>query len=165
MTATLIAIFGVKDHLGIAQECARAALIFCYGLVMLRLTGRRTFGHWSALDIVISIVVGSALARAMMGDAPLVGTLAAVAVLCLLHLLVAYAVAASKTLSRIIEGEPVILVRDGVLNGKARLWHTVSETDICEAMRSQQLEGMEELDQVREMTMEVNGKLTVLKEE
>ena len=56
MTATLIAIFGVKDHLGIAQECARAVLIFCYGLVMLRLTGRRTFGHWSALDIVISIV-------------------------------------------------------------------------------------------------------------
>ena len=165
MTATLIAIFGVKDHLGIAQECARAVLIFCYGLVMLRLTGRRTFGHWSALDIVISIVVGSALARAMMGAAPLVGTLAAVAVLCLLHLLVSYAVAASKTLSRLIEGEPVILVRDGVLNGKARLWHTVSETDICEAMRSQQLEGMEELDQVREMTMEVNGKLTVLKEE
>jgi len=165
MTATLIAIFGVKDHLGIAQECARAVLIFCYGLVMLRLTGRRTFGHWSALDIVISIVVGSALARAMMGDAPLVGTLAAVAVLCLLHLLVSYAVAASKTLSRIIEGEPVILVRDGVLNGKARLWHTVSETDICEAMRSQQLEGMEEMGKVREMTLEVNGKLTVLKEE
>jgi uncharacterized membrane protein YcaP (DUF421 family) len=164
MTGTLTAIFGVNDHLGIAQECARAVLIFCYGLMMLRLTGRRTFGHWSALDIIMSIIVGSALARAMTGGAPLLGTLAAVAVLSLLHLLVAYAVAGSRTLSRIIEGEPVILARDGVLNGKARLWHTVSETDICEAMRSQQLKGLEEMGQVREMTLEVNGNLTVLKE-
>ena len=165
MTGTLTAIFGVNDHLGIAQECARAVLIFCYGLTMLRLTGRRTFGHWSALDIIMSIIVGSALARTMTGGAPLLGTLAAVAVLSLLHLLVSYAVAGSRALSRIIEGEPVILARDGVLNGKTRLWHTVSETDICEAMRSQQLKGLEEMGKVRQMTLEVNGKLTVLKGE
>jgi len=164
MTGTLIAIFGVKDHLGIAQECARAILIFCYGLVILRLSGRRTFGHWSALDIVMSIIAGSALSRAMTGGAPLPGTLAAVAVLSLVHLLVAYAVAGSKSLSRIIEGPPIVLARDGVLNERARRWHTVSETDISEAMRSAQLNGMEEMGRVREMTLEVNGRLTILKE-
>ena len=36
-------IFGIKDHLTIAQECARAVLIFAYGLAMLRLSGKRTF--------------------------------------------------------------------------------------------------------------------------
>jgi uncharacterized membrane protein YcaP (DUF421 family) len=163
MTGTLIAIFGVKDHLDIAQECARAVLIFCYGLVILRLSGRRAFAHWSALDVVVSIIVGSSLSRALTGGAPLAGTLAAVAVLSLLHLLVAYAVAGSKSLSRLIEGEPVILARDGVLNEKARLWHAVSETDICEAMRREQLKGMEEIARVRELTLEVNGKLTILK--
>jgi hypothetical protein len=35
------------------------------------------FGHWSALDIVISTMVGSALARAMTGNAPLIGTMVA----------------------------------------------------------------------------------------
>jgi uncharacterized membrane protein YcaP (DUF421 family) len=165
MTGTLIAIFGVKDHLSIAQECARAVLIFCYGLVILRLSGRRTFAHWSALDIVVSIIVGSSLSRALTGSAPLPGTLAAVAVLSLLHLLVSYAVAGSRSLSRIIEGWPVTLVRDGMLNSKARLWHAVSEADICEAMREKQLKGMEEIGAVREMTLEVNGKLTILKEQ
>ena len=164
MTGTLIAIFGVKDHLSLVQECARAVLIFCYGLVMLRLSGRRTFAHWSALDIVISIVIGSSLSRALTGSAPLPGTLAAVAVLVLLHLLVAYAVAGSRSLSRLIEGEPVILVRDGVLNHKMRLRHAVSEADICEAMRDKKLDGMEAMDQVKEMTLEVNGKLSILKD-
>jgi uncharacterized membrane protein YcaP (DUF421 family) len=164
MDGTLIAIFGIKDHLDVGQECARAVLIFCYGLVMLRLSGRRTFAHWSALDIVMSIIVGSSLSRAMTGSAPLPGTLAAVAVLSLLHLLVAYAVAGSKSLSRLIEGPPVILARDGVLDNKMRLRHAVSQTDISEAMRSEQLKGMEEIGAVREMTLEVNGKLSILKE-
>lgn len=164
MTDTLVAIFGVKDHLDAAQECARAVLIFCYGLVVLRLSGRRTFAQWSALDVVVSIIVGSSLSRALTGSVPFAGTLAAVAILSALHLLVAYAVAGSKSLSRIIEGEPVVLARDGVLDDKGRFWHAVSESDICEAMRSNQLKGMEQIAQVTEMTLEVNGKLTILKE-
>lgn len=164
MTGTLVAIFGIKDHLSLGQECARAVLIFCYGLVMLRLSGRRAFAQWSALDVVVSIIVGSSLSRAMTGGAPFWETLAAVAVLSALHLLVAYAVAGSKSLSRLIEGPPIALARDGVLDDKTRLWHAVSETDISEAMRAKQLEGIEDMAQVKQMTLEVNGRLTVLKQ-
>ena len=39
----LDAIFGGMKDLTLAQECARAVLVFFYGLVMLRLSGRRTF--------------------------------------------------------------------------------------------------------------------------
>jgi uncharacterized membrane protein YcaP (DUF421 family) len=165
MTDTFVAIFGVKDHLTLGQEFARAVLIFCYGLVMLRLSGRRTFAHWSALDIVMSIIVGSSLSRAMTGSAPLPGTLAAVALLSALHLLLAYAVAGSKTLSSIVEGPPIVLARDGVLDRKARLWHAVSETDISEAMREKQLKGVDDMARVKEMTLEVNGKLSILKKD
>lgn len=45
--ALMEAIFGIKDHLSIIQECARAVLIFAYGLAMLRLSGKRTFSQWS----------------------------------------------------------------------------------------------------------------------
>ncbi len=57
-------IFGTMHHVTGPQECARAVLIFFYGLFMLRLSGRRTFAHWSALDMIISIIVGSTMARA-----------------------------------------------------------------------------------------------------
>ena len=52
-------VFGVSPSIGWAQECARAALILAYGLAVVRLVGRRVFGKWTALDIVVSIMVGS----------------------------------------------------------------------------------------------------------
>ncbi len=69
-----IAIFGRDDAVDTAQLVARACLIFVYGLVLVRLAGRRVFGRWSALDIIVSIVVGSNLSRALTGNAPLLGT-------------------------------------------------------------------------------------------
>jgi hypothetical protein len=47
-------IFGIQNHLTTPQEGARAILIFFYGLALLRLSGPRMFGHWSALDIVVT---------------------------------------------------------------------------------------------------------------
>jgi uncharacterized membrane protein YcaP (DUF421 family) len=161
---TLQAIFGIKDHLSLGQECARAVLIFVYGLIMLRLSGHRTFAHWSALDIIISIVAGSSLSRALTGSAPLPGTLAAVAVLVFLHLIFAYAVARSASLSRFIEGAPVLLIKHGVVDEKVRLWQAVSKIDIEEALREKQLEGLDELAKVRSMRIEPSGKLSVTKE-
>ena len=68
-------VFGSTVGITWWQECARAALIFCYGLLLVRLAGRRIFATWSALDIVVAIVTGSTLSRALTGNAPLFGTL------------------------------------------------------------------------------------------
>ncbi len=57
----------------VAQECARAVLVLAYGLTLVRLSGRGAFGKWSALDIIVSIMVGSTLSRALTGSAPLPG--------------------------------------------------------------------------------------------
>jgi uncharacterized membrane protein YcaP (DUF421 family) len=84
-------IFGSGPPLSAAQECARAALVFAYGLLLVRVAGRRVFGKWSALDIIVSIVVGSNLSRALTGDAPLWGTLAATTLLMALHWVLAHA--------------------------------------------------------------------------
>jgi len=45
MESFLIGIFGGQDHLSTAQESARAVLIFAYGLLLLRLCGRRGQRH------------------------------------------------------------------------------------------------------------------------
>ncbi|MGH8291183.1 MAG: hypothetical protein ACREV7_19635 [Steroidobacteraceae bacterium] len=41
----------------------------------MRLAGRRTFARWSALDMIVSIIMGSSLSRALTGAAPLGGTI------------------------------------------------------------------------------------------
>ncbi len=127
MENILTGVFGIENHLSLAQECARAVLIFFYGLFLLRLSGRRTFADWSALDIILSIVIGSALARAMTGSAPLPGTLAAAAVLTALHVLIGFLVARNKWLSRVIEGGPVELGSRGRIDHQALRRTMISE--------------------------------------
>jgi uncharacterized membrane protein YcaP (DUF421 family) len=160
---SLTAIFGVQQHVTLAQECARAVLLFVYGLVLLRLSGRRTFGHWSALDVILSIIVGSALGRAMTGSAPLPGTMAAAAVLTLLHAMLGQAVARNALLARIVEGRAITLARDGTVDQDACKAHMISKADLAEALRQQGLNPDAELDNVKRVTLEPSGKISVVK--
>src|SRR5918911_703391 len=105
-------VFGSDNHLAWWQECARAVVIFAYGLALVRLAGRRVFGKWAALDIIVSIVVGSNLSRALTGSAALWETLAATTLLMALHWALSHAAARSPRLSHLLEGRSIHLGRD-----------------------------------------------------
>jgi uncharacterized membrane protein YcaP (DUF421 family) len=154
------AVFGSGSDLAWHQECARAALIFVYGLALVRIAGRRIFGRWSALDIVVSIVIGSNLSRALTGGAPLWGTLAATTLLVALHWVLARLVVSSPGFSRIVEGRPAELARHGAVRGSALGRHAVSQADLGEALRQA---GVEDIAAARIVTLEPSGKITVLK--
>lgn len=154
------ALFGTGPKLGWGQECARALLVFVYGLVVIRVAGRRIFGSWAAVDIIVSIVVGSSLSRAITGGADLVGTLAAMTALIALHRLLSVAAARWPAVSRLIEGLPVVLARDGRVLGACMVAHAVSHPDLHEAMRRV---GVEEVRGTKEITLEPSGNITVVK--
>jgi uncharacterized membrane protein YcaP (DUF421 family) len=158
-------LFGGMKDLSLAQECARAVLIFFYGLVMLRLSGRRTFAQMSAVDLVISIIVGSNLSRAMTGGVPFWGTLASVAVLVALHLALAHAVARSPRLSKLVEGSPVVLAENGKIREDARLRCKISMCDLDESLREHGLDGLDDIARTRKLVLEPSGKISVIKAE
>lgn len=70
------------------QMTIRAAIIF-FLLFLVRIGGKRAFGKTTAFDIVLGVLLGSALSRSLTGNAPLLPTLAASGSLVLLHFLVA----------------------------------------------------------------------------
>jgi uncharacterized membrane protein YcaP (DUF421 family) len=155
-------LFGGMKDLTLAQECARAVLIFFYGLAMLRLSGRRTFAQMSAVDLVISIIVGSNLSRAMTGGVPFWGTLASVAVLVALHLVLAHAVARSPRLSKLVEGSPVVLAEKGQIHEEARLRCKISMSDLDESLREHGLDGLDDIASTRKLVLEPSGKISVI---
>jgi uncharacterized membrane protein YcaP (DUF421 family) len=156
----LEALFGTTSHVTLAQECARAALVFAYGLAIVRLAGRRVFGRWAAIDIVVSIVVGSNLSRTLTGNAPLAGTLAATTVLMLLHWLLSQTAARSAAVSRLVEGRPIELGRGGRLTRRKGLRTAISEADLGEALRQA---GIERIEESRILVLEPSGKISVIK--
>ena len=156
----LDSVFGADGHLAWWQECARAVVIFAYGLALVRLAGRRVFGKWSALDIIVSIIVGSNLSRALTGSAALLGTLAATTLLMALHWLLAHAAARSSRLSELVEGPAIELARDGTPEPSTLARAAVSEGDLGEALRQA---GVGRVAETRRITLEPSGKITVLK--
>ena len=152
-------IFGSRQHIEAWQECARALVIFTYGLLLIRLIGRRVFGKWSALDIVVSVIIGSALGRTMTGGAPLRATLAAVALLMVLHWALAHLAARYRVFSMILEGKSIRLAEDGELDHRKMRSNNITQADLNEALRSKSLD---ELSATRLVTVEPSGKISVL---
>jgi uncharacterized membrane protein YcaP (DUF421 family) len=158
-------VFGVQHQVNLWQACARAGLIFFYGLVMLRLSGRRTFARMSALDLIVPIIAGSVLGQALTGNAPMVPALAGVGVLIFLHWGIAHIVARSEWLAHAIEGGPILLVRDGFLNEQARRACKIAKSDLAEALREKGLDGLDGLETIHKAVLEPSGKISVIQRE
>ena len=152
--------FGTTVGISVLQECARATLIFAYGLLLVRVAGRRIFGKWAALDIIVSIVVGSNLSRALTGNAPLLGTLTATTLLMALHWALAQLAARNRTISHLVEGRAVALGVEGGVEPEIQKRDAITEADLNEALRQS---GIERVEDARKLTLEPSGKITVLK--
>ncbi|MDN3722033.1 DUF421 domain-containing protein [Roseibium salinum] len=135
----------------------RAVLVFVFGLVLIRLFGRRAFGQQTALDIFLAIIVGSNLGRAITGNAPFGPTLAATMVLAILYWIVRHATARFSRFSNLIKGHPIPLVEHGRLKAKAMRGAAVSVGDIDESARESGLPG---LDSVEEARLERSGRIS-----
>ena len=157
----LTSVFGTLQHLAWWQECLRALVVFVYGLALMRITGRRTFGRWSALDIVVSIVFGSSISRALTGNAPFGGTLAAMTLLIALHWVLARAVVRSRRASALFEGESVVLACDGQTDQATMTRWSVSRADLNEALHGS---GIQLVSDATVVMLEPSGKITVVKQ-
>lgn len=141
------------------QMSLRGVAIFLAGLILVRLASTRAFGRWNALDIILAVIVGSNLSRALTGSAPFAPTLVATFVLVLLHALLARAVVRWPALSRLAKGRAVRLVEDGRLDPAALRRHGLGPGDLESALRAA---GHEDLTGVRSVWLERNGDITVI---
>jgi uncharacterized membrane protein YcaP (DUF421 family) len=94
-------------------------------------------------------------------DESLIGGLLIAATLIALNSFVAFATARHRKIAAIVDGEPVLLGRDGKIFTDARKASRVSEADIEQALR----EASCTLEQVKYAFLESDGKISILKKE
>lgn len=162
MTEFFLRLFGSTNDVTVGQQCLRAVVVFIYGLALLRTTGRRMLGGWGSLDIIVAMILGSMLSRVVTASAPFVGTLCATTLIVALHWLVARACARWQGVSNLVEGSPVILVRDGLVLSGALRAHGISMSDLEGALRK---ESVEQPQGARRVTLEPSGDITIVKVE
>ena len=159
---TLHAFIGTEGQdIGWLQMSLRATLIFVLGVLIVRFAATRAFGKWSALDIILAVIVGSNLSRALTGSAPFLPTLIATVLLVVLHGLLAMAAARWSWLSTLTKGASIPLVRDGQLDEAAMRRAGIGQGDLRMALRAA---CHNDLERVRSASLERNGDISVIGE-
>lgn len=138
----------------------RTVIIYAVSLALVRVGEKRFLGQSSAIDLIVGIMLGSIMSRAINAGAPLLPTCAAAAALVGLHWLMAAIAFRSDHLGFVFKGTPRQLVRDGQILWKEMARSHIGKHDLQGAAR---LNGrVLGLDQVREAHLERNGDVSVI---
>jgi uncharacterized membrane protein YcaP (DUF421 family) len=150
------------QHLTFQQMALRSVIVFVVGVAMVRVADRRFMGRNAAFDVLLGIVLGSVLSRAVNGQAPFFPTLGASAVLIVLHRLLGWISSRSSWVSMLVKDQPVVVVRNGRIQEGELARHNLTEDDLQENLR---LNGnVDDVVTVKEARLERNGVVSVVKD-
>ncbi|MEO3407620.1 YetF domain-containing protein [Mucilaginibacter sp. CAU 1740] len=157
----LLKLFGEGEHLDALQMSSRGIVMFLVMLVLIRISGRRSFGVRTALDNIIAISLGAIMSRAVVGASPFGAVICCCFVIVLLHRATGRLIAGSQRISRVIEGEKILLFKDGVYLKENMKKALVCEEDLMQGVRKSAL--TEDMDQIQKVYMERNGEISAIK--
>ena len=153
-------VFGEGSDLEIWQMAMRGAVVFVVALVLIRASGRRSFGQHSPFDACITVLLGAVLSRAVVGASPFWATVAAAAVLVLVHRAMALASTRWRWFEDLVNGRAIEFVRDGRMDPTAMRRALVTEKNLHEAIR--QSLGDKQISDVALALLETDGRVTVV---
>ena len=148
-----------KD-INVAQMALRAAVIYVTTVLMVRLGKKRFMGRSTAFDVILGIMLGSIVSRAITGNAPFLPALAASAVLLGMHSLFSWIAMDWHWFGGLVKGHSEVLVRDGEIDGREMRKAHMSEKDLWEDLRGKSIS---QIGEVAEGRLERSGNLSVIK--
>jgi uncharacterized membrane protein YcaP (DUF421 family) len=157
----IIKIFGEGKDLTLSQMSARAFVVYFIALALIHISGKRTFGKKSAFDITITIILGAVLSRAVVGASPFLATVAACLVLVLIHRILGWVILYSKSFSKLLKGEKILLYQEGRINEINLHKCLMTQDDLMSDVRLKTNE--DTLNNVKEIYMENTGELSIVK--
>src|SRR3569833_66386 len=108
-----------SKEINAAQMGLRAVLVYVVIVLMVRLAKKRFMGRASAFDVILGIMLGSIVSRAVTGNAPFLPALVAAAALLMMHAVFSGIALRWHGFGTLIKGHPRLLVRDGQIDWAA----------------------------------------------
>ena len=138
----------------------RALAIYGLVMVLMRISGKRAVGQFTPFDLVLVILIGNAVQNGINGgDNSLTGAAIMATTLIALNYAVAFVASRSRRAEKMIEGEPVVLARDGRAFPQVLRRELVSQDDFDEALR---MNNVEDIADVELALLETNGRISVV---
>ena len=156
-------LMGEESWLFLAEVLLRSFIGFITVIFAMKVTGKRGVRQLSLFEIVIILTLGSAAGDIAfykeVGILPAVLTILSIVTL---YRLVTFILLKSKAIGKMIEGEPITIIEDGRFTASIIKNENISFDEFYMEMRQC---GIEHLGQVRVAVLEVNGTVSIFRNE
>jgi uncharacterized membrane protein YcaP (DUF421 family) len=137
-----------------------------FGYLFLTLTvrvlARRPGAQMTAFEFVLVFLIGGVIILSTVGDDPsMTNCFGAVLAIVMMHRLVTYFKVKSKRFSELVDGRPVVLLKDGQWQSDLMNHMRLQDTDV---MASARTKGIPTLKDIKYAILERNGAISILKD-
>jgi uncharacterized membrane protein YcaP (DUF421 family) len=139
----------------------RGLAVYLFLLLIFRVSGKRSLRNATTFDFVLLLIVAETTQQALVGDdASVTGAFLLIVVLVGTDVLLSLIKRWSPRLDRLIEGQPLVILRNGVPLRRRMHVERVDEEDILTAARESH--GLERLEQIKRAVLERNGGISIV---
>jgi uncharacterized membrane protein YcaP (DUF421 family) len=144
-----------------AQIVLRTGAVYLVVLLGVRLSGKREVGQMTPFDLTLLLLLSNSVQNAMTGpDTSLLGGVIAASTLLILNYVVGTISGRSRKFRRVVQGEPSLLIHDGVAVQSHMAAEHISMDELQRAVREH---GIASVHEVALAVLEVDGSISCLK--
>lgn len=138
----------------------KSIAVYVFIVAAIRVFGKKEFAQLSVVDVVFILLISNSVQTAMVGDdTSLPGGLVAALALFAMNYAFKRISLGSESMSKVIDGEPVMLIYDGKIRPNALKEASISLEQLKAVVREH---GVEEISDVNLAIFEVDGNISVL---
>jgi uncharacterized membrane protein YcaP (DUF421 family) len=137
------------------EVVVRAAIIFVFLWFITRVIGKRELSQMNAFEFLLLVVMGDLVQQGVTGeDFSLTAAILAVGTFAVLSVVLSYASWRWPRAGKIVEGAPVVVIRDGEILFDVMKYERLPGDELLEALRQQ---GIRDVHDVEFGVLEPNG--------
>lgn len=137
----------------------RTVFLYIFILVVFRLMGKREVGELSIMDLVVFVLIAECVAFALEDvDKPVIQNVFPIIILLAIQYINSLFTLKSKKIRDVIDGDPSLIIRDGVIDQKEMRKQRYNLDDLFQQMREERVPSVQQIDYA---FLEPSGKLSI----
>ncbi len=143
------------------ESVIRATIVYFLLLILMRVSGRRTFAQLTVFDFILLLIIGEATQQALLeNDTSITNCILVIVTLVTIDIALAALKRLSPGMASLIDGMPIILVNKGKLLPDRLKRTRVDREDILTAAREQH--GLKSMAEIDYAVLEAGGKISII---
>ena len=150
------------DWTELMYTALRASFVYLFLLLVVRILGKREIGNTSAFDLIVALILGEVVDEIIYGDVTILQGVVAIGVVAVWHLVNSWASFKSEIIDKLTGAPPTVVVKNGEIQRKNLAKERLNEEELWSELR---LMSVDDIKEVKQATLEPNGKISVIQEE